>query len=153
MHNHLNLLRDCPKPTENQKEEDYLNCEGRINALEKLAKAKRLPKYINLESANLESANLESANLESAYLESAYLESAYLESAYLESAYLTDAENLTNEQIKSACYWEKAYFAKRWDEKQLKWVVNDVENQKRIAEIKADKSSDPETPVDCSWWE
>ena len=66
-------------------------CHGRIQALERLVKAKRSLKSYNLVRANLESAYLVRANLESANLASAYLESANLVRAYLESANLASA--------------------------------------------------------------
>ncbi|MDJ0577289.1 MAG: pentapeptide repeat-containing protein [Xenococcaceae cyanobacterium MO_234.B1] len=68
------LIREC---------EGKEFCHGRIEALERLVKAKRSLKSYNLSSANLESANLESANLESANLESANLRGANLRDANL----------------------------------------------------------------------
>ncbi len=58
------------------------DCHGRREALERLVKATKNLNYYKLKGANLENANL------------------------------TDAKNLTNKQIKSACNWENAYFAR-----------------------------------------
>jgi len=127
----------------------------------------------NLESANLSSAylysailysaKLESANLYSAYLYSAYLYSAYLYGANLYSAYLYSAnlynaslygaKNLTNKQIKSACFWEKAIYTKSEFDETMRWIPKDPKaNQRKIDEIRQDKASDPSIPPDCSYW-
>ena len=66
---------------------------------------------------------------------------AYLNGANLESANLNGAKNLSNAQIKSACFWEKAIF-----------TPDEQANQKKIEEIRQDKASDPTTPPDCSRW-
>ena len=107
----------------------------------------------NLYGANLESANLISAKLSSANLESANLISANLESANLSSAKLIEAQNLTQSQIKSACYWKKAIYKGHWDNKQYKWVIDKEANQQYIDRLFKDKASDPYKPVDCSRWE
>jgi uncharacterized protein YjbI with pentapeptide repeats len=62
----------------------------------------------NLESANLESANLVVADLHRAFLRGANLNGANLNGANLKGAVLSEADNLTNEQIKSACFWDEA---------------------------------------------
>ncbi len=108
--------------------------------------------FAYLESANLNFANLVRANLESANLESAYLDSAYLDSANLDSAILIAAKNLTPSQIKSACYWDKAFYKGHYDHKNYKWIVDQIANQKYIDQLKQDKDSDPKEPVDCSRW-
>ena len=127
---------------------------------------------VNLESANLQNANLNSANLTfadlygvhlygganlqnanlySADLQNADLQNADLKRANLNRAYLYSAKNLTNEQIKSACFWEKAIYTER--DQTNGWIAKDPEaNQKKIDEIKQDKASDPRKPPDCSNW-
>ena len=103
--------------------------------------------FANLSSANLEDANfifadLSRSNLRNANLSSANLSNANLSNANLSNANLVRAKNLSNTQIKSACFWEKAIFA---NEEQA--------NQQKIEEIRQDKASDPTIPPDCSRWE
>jgi uncharacterized protein YjbI with pentapeptide repeats len=106
-----------------------------------------------LQFANLKGANLSFAYLSFAYLSFAYLESTNLESAYLESANLYNTKNLTNKQIKSACFWEKAIYTEFAFDETKGWIAKDPEaNQKRIDEIKQDKASDPLMLPDCSMW-
>ncbi len=111
--------------------------------------------FAHLESANLKNANLNFARLKSVNLNRANLEYANLEYAYLESAYLGSAKNLTNEQIKSACFWEKAIYTEQrvFDDKKQVWIAEDQKaNQRKIEEITQDKASDPLTPPNCSKW-
>jgi uncharacterized protein YjbI with pentapeptide repeats/DNA-binding PadR family transcriptional regulator len=61
-----------------------------------------------LSKANLEQANLAGAYLSKANLEQANLEEANLEEANLQRANLMGVENLTIEQLHSACNWEQA---------------------------------------------
>jgi uncharacterized protein YjbI with pentapeptide repeats len=120
-----------------------------------------------LEGANLEGANLNRANLYRAYLEGANLNGAYLEGANLNRAYLLGANleganlnranlngtvGLNPEQIKSACFWERAiYTESKWDEDTELWVAADREaNQREIEKLKRDKNSDPPNPIDCN---
>jgi uncharacterized protein YjbI with pentapeptide repeats len=107
----------------------------------------------DLYDANLYSANLNSANLISANLISADLYSANLESANLNGAILVKAENLTETQIKSACFWDKAIYKGRYDEQKDKWITDEKANQAFIAQLKKDKASDPKVKPDCSKWE
>ena len=44
--------------------------------------------------------------------------------ANLKNANLIEARNLTPPQIKSACYWEKAFYKGNWDNKNYKWRSN-----------------------------
>jgi uncharacterized protein YjbI with pentapeptide repeats len=110
----------------------------------------------NLQNANLESSFLESsllynADLESANLQNANFKSSFLKNANLESANLYNTKNLTNKQIKSACFWEKAIYTE--PDQRNRWIVKDPEaNQRKIDEIKQDKASDPPKPPDCSKW-
>ena len=68
------------------------------------------------------------------------------------------AENLTPEQIKSACFWDKVIYKGEWvwNQKTGTWVPKNQQdredNDNYIKELKKDKSSDPEQPVDCSRW-
>ncbi len=86
------LIREC------QGEE---HCDGRIEALERLVKAKRSLKSYNLSSAHLYGAHLSSAHLYGANLQSANLYGAYLSSAYLYRANLQSA-NLYRANLQSA---------------------------------------------------
>ena len=116
-------------------------------------------KFANLESANLESANLKFVNLEYANLESADLKDANLRNAELRFANLENTNltggvpHLTKSQIKESCNWEKAIYKGNWDENNNTWIVDEAANQEYIQQLKQDKASDPETPVDCSRWE
>ena len=112
----------------------------------------------NLWKANLGSANLESANLAGAYLGGANLGGANLgganlKSANLKSAYLIEVQNLISSQIKSACYWETAFYIVHADKEKQTWIVDEEDNQQYIDKLKQDKASDPQEPVDCSVWE
>ena len=92
--------------------------------------------YADLKEANLSEANLQEANLK--------------------KAKLNEAKNLTNQQIKSACFWDQAKYKGEWDwDKETKiWLPKndqaELENTNFIEDLKKDKSSDPEEPVDCS---
>jgi anion-transporting ArsA/GET3 family ATPase len=116
----------------------------------------------NLIGANLNGADLYRANLYRAYLNGAYLNGAYLyranligaflEEANLNRANLNGAEGLNPEQIKSACFWEKAiYTESKWDKDKQLWVAEDPKaNQREIEKLKRDKNSDPRNPIDCN---
>ncbi len=107
----------------------------------------------NLFRAYLSNANLKSANLTSANLFRANLTSANLTSANLTSTNLTDAKNLTNTQIKLACFWDKAIYTRHFDEQKGEWITEEKANQAFIAQLKQDKDSDPKVKPDCSKWE
>ncbi|MCA2625156.1 MAG: pentapeptide repeat-containing protein [Microcystis sp. M20BS1] len=136
----------------------------------------------NLNGANLNGAYLNGAILNGAYLYGAYLNGADLKGAKLNGANLLNranlnrgilttgwlianlnganlilanlygAEDLYPEQIKSACFWEKAiYTESKWDEDKQLWVAADREaNQREIDKLKRDKNSDPRNPIDCN---
>ncbi|MDB9426002.1 pentapeptide repeat-containing protein [Microcystis aeruginosa CS-564/01] len=106
----------------------------------------------NLNRANLDGAILDGAILNEAYLGGAYLGAAYLGAAYLGAAYLYGAEHLYPEQIKSACFWERAIYTQaKWDEDKQLWVAADQEaNRREIEKLKRDKNSDPRNPIDCN---
>ncbi|MFM6372793.1 MAG: pentapeptide repeat-containing protein [Microcystis panniformis] len=111
----------------------------------------------NLRGANLNRANLYRANLWEANLNGAYLNRANLIGANLIGANLNGAENHHPDQIKSACFWEKAIHTQaKWDgDKQFPWVAEDPKaNQREIDKLKRDKNSDPPNPIDCNTqWE
>ena len=121
----------------------------------------------NLNRANLNGANLEEAKLNGAYLNranlnranliganlnGAYLEEANLNGANLIGANLNGAEDLHPEQIKSACFWERAIYTQaKWDKDKKLWVAEDPKaNQREIEKLKRDKNSDPPNPIDCN---
>lgn len=106
---------------------------------------------VNLSNANLTGAYLNMANLTATRLDNANLKNAQLINANLFQAYLFNAKNLTNEQIKSACNWQEAIYTEADENLKPRLEPKDQQaNQRRIAEIKNDKASDPPTPVDCS---
>ncbi|NCR08801.1 MAG: pentapeptide repeat-containing protein [Microcystis aeruginosa LG13-11] len=126
----------------------------------------------NLIGANLDGANLNRANLNRAYLIGANLNRAYLiganlnranliganlnranlNRAYLFGANLDGAVGLNPEQIKSACFWERAIHTEsKWDNDKQLWVAEDPKaNQREIDKLKRDKNSDPPNPIDCT---
>jgi uncharacterized protein YjbI with pentapeptide repeats len=111
--------------------------------------------YLNgayLNGANLIGANLNGAYLNGAYLNRANLNGAYLIGANLNGAYLNGAVGLNPEQIKSACFWERAIHTQaKWDEDKQLWVAADREaNQREIDKLKRDKNSDPPNPINCN---
>ena len=111
----------------------------------------------NLWSANLQKADLWSANLQKADLRAANLQKAYLEDANLQKAYLEDARNLTSQQIKSTCFWDKAIYKgeyyKNEPEDEPYWVAIEPDNTNYIEELKQDTTSDPKQPPNCSRWQ
>ncbi|MDB9544140.1 pentapeptide repeat-containing protein [Microcystis aeruginosa CS-1036] len=105
-----------------------------------------------LNGAKLNRANLNRANLIGANLNGANLIAANLIAANLIAANLNGAEDLHPEQIKSACFWEKAiHRGAYWDTDKQLWVAADREaNQREIEKLKRDKNSDPPNPIDCN---
>ncbi len=95
----------------------------------------------NLTKTSLYEANLWGANLWRANLEGANLWKANLEGAVLEEAVLEKVKDLTPEQIKSACFWQKAIY--KDDAKANKKFIGVLEN---------DSASNPKEPIDCSGW-
>ena len=110
--------------------------------------------YADLYDASLRYADLYDAYLRDAYLRNADLYDANLRDAYLRDAYLYDVQNLSNQQIKLACFWDKAtYTEAEWNDTKRKWIAADEKaNKKWIEEIKQDRASDPENPPDCDQW-
>jgi anion-transporting ArsA/GET3 family ATPase len=106
----------------------------------------------NLFGANLNGAELIEANLNGAILFGANLNGAELIEANLNGAILNRARGLHPEQIKSACFWERARHTQgKWDEDKQLWVSADREaNQREIDKLKRDKNSDPPNPIDCT---
>ncbi|MDJ0634925.1 MAG: pentapeptide repeat-containing protein [Xenococcaceae cyanobacterium MO_188.B29] len=108
-----------------------------------------------LEPANLQNANLGSANLQGADLGRANLQNANLGSANLQGADLWSAKNLTHQQIKSACNWDKAIYKSKWNFNLEKGLVRETiepDNTNFIEELKKDKTSDPKNPPHCRRW-
>ena len=103
--------------------------------------------------ANFQEAKLWQANLQEASLWKANLQEAYLVQANLQETNLVEVEKLTSKQIKSACYWEKAMYKGEWNHEKQSFVAIEPDNTKFIEELKKDKSSDPEEPIDCTFWE
>ncbi|MCA2662941.1 MAG: pentapeptide repeat-containing protein [Microcystis sp. M064S2] len=106
----------------------------------------------NLNLADLDGANLNGAKLKGADLNLAYLDGAYLDGAYLNRAILFGARDLHPEQIKSACFWERAIHTQaKWDKDKQLWVAADPKaNQREIDKLKRDKNSDLPNPIDCN---
>ncbi len=106
----------------------------------------------NLYGANLNEAYLYGANLNGANLYGANLNEAYLYGANLNGANLNEAKDLHPEQIKSACFWERAIYTEaKWDEDKQLWVAEDWKaNQREIEKLKRDKNSDPRNPINCN---
>ena len=100
----------------------------------------------------LQKAHLSEINLSQAYLRT-NLQQAWLKRANLQQADLRGAKNLTPKQIKSACFWDKAIYKGEWNWEKKAYVVKEPDNTNFIEELKKDTSSDPDDPVDCSWWE
>ncbi|MGK7956908.1 MAG: pentapeptide repeat-containing protein [Crocosphaera sp.] len=106
-----------------------------------------------LYNANLEDTNLSSANLKDADLGYADLKNADLSNANLNNTYLMDIENLTPNQIKSACNWDKAFYIySYYNNQNSKWIIDEEANKAYIEELEQDKASDPKTPPDCRKW-
>jgi uncharacterized protein YjbI with pentapeptide repeats len=105
-----------------------------------------------LDRADLIGADLNEADLIGANLNRANLNRANLNRANLIGAYLNGAVGLNPEQIKSACFWERAIHTQaKWDEDKQLWVAADREaNQREIDKLKRDKNSDPPNPIDCT---
>ncbi|MGL5833132.1 MAG: pentapeptide repeat-containing protein, partial [Waterburya sp.] len=108
-----------------------------------------------LSGAYLSDADLWDADLWGTYLRYADLRGVVLKDADLMGAVLWGTENLSNQQIKSTCSWEKAiYTDAEWNKAKGKWIaVDEKANQKKIEEIKQDKASDPENFPNCSRWQ
>ena len=92
-----------------------------------------------LSEANLSETNFYKANLSGAHLWRANLSETNFYKANLNKAKLLDVINLTSEQIKLACNWEKAIYKE-----------DESENRKYIEHLKKDKLSDPTETPDCS---
>ncbi len=105
----------------------------------------------NLYCANLVGVNLYCANLYCADLVGANFVGAKIRGANLENTKLVVAKYLTSYQLKSACFWDKAIYQGKWDNKKG-IVVIEPDNTKFIQDLKKDYSSNPEERVDCSRW-
>jgi hypothetical protein len=107
----------------------------------------------NLGGAGLKLVNLKGANLMEAYLQYAFLSEANLKEANLKGANLSYPQSLTRKQIKSACNWDKAIYKSHYDQDNNEWVLEEAANQQYIEQLKQDRASDPQEPVDCTTWE
>ncbi|MDJ0680104.1 MAG: pentapeptide repeat-containing protein, partial [Xenococcaceae cyanobacterium MO_167.B52] len=107
----------------------------------------------NLRYANLRYANLFGANLSGTNLFGANLSGVNFSGADLRYADLIETQNLTPSQIKSGCYWEKAFYKGIWDQEKFEGIVDEKANAEYIEELKKDQDSDPKEAVDCSRWE
>ena len=96
----------------------------------KLIQAKLI--QAKLSHANLSHANLSQANLSQANLSQANLSQVNLKEANLKEADLSNVIGLTNEQIKSACYWNKAIYKddKKDNEQFIKGLGNYVNDNR-----------------------
>ena len=107
----------------------------------------------NLERANLQGADLFMANLQETNLERTNLQGANLFMANLQEAILIGTENLTPEQIKSTCFWDRAIYKGKWDEEERTWVAIEPDNTEFIEELKNDIASNPDKLIiDYSRW-
>jgi uncharacterized protein YjbI with pentapeptide repeats len=91
----------------------------------------------NCGNARLSKANLLTANLSKADLTGANLENTNLQSVNLKETILKGVKNLTNTQIKTACYWEDAIY----------------DDPNKVNKLKRERSSDPKEKRNCKrWW-
>ena len=107
----------------------------------------------NLGRADLQKADLSFTNLQNANLRNANLQKADLSGANLQGAILIDlieTKNLTPKQVKSACFWEKAIYKGKWNREKKVVLSIEPDNNNYIEELKNDKASDPDEPIDCS---
>lgn len=105
-----------------------------------------------LPEANLKQANLLEANLQFGFLPEANLKGANFQGTNLRGANLSNAYHLTAEQIKSACNWDEAIYRSDYNLNSQQWQVKEPDNQAYIEQLKQDRSSDPQQPVDCTQW-
>jgi uncharacterized protein YjbI with pentapeptide repeats len=105
----------------------------------------------NLSGADLSGADLSGADLSGADLSGADLSGADLSGADLSGAYLYRIKNLTNEEIKSACNWDKAIYSEaEFNRREFKWIlIKEQANQEYIQKIRDDKASDPKGSPKC----
>jgi uncharacterized protein YjbI with pentapeptide repeats len=120
----------------------------------------------NLRYADLSRAGLSGANMRELFPSGKKLDvgtlkfldhvkkDANLFGANLSGAKLPDAENFSNQQIKSACFWEKAiYIDAKWNQTEERWIpVDEKANQNKIEEIRKDETSNPKNTPNCDGW-
>ncbi len=88
-------------------------------------------------SARLSKADLKTANLSGADLTEANVENTNFKSANLTGTILKKVKNLTNSQIKKACYWENAIY----------------DDPDKVKKLKRETSSNPREKLECKrWW-
>ncbi len=162
--NELSVSEGSSRETDNRKGQvvKFLSGLGWINSLEGENPLLSL-RGANLQDANLRGANLRGANLFAADLRGANLFAADLDEAILlhtnlrganlRRANLNEARYLSISRIKSVCNWEKAIYKSYFNPKIRRPIAIEPDNTNFIEELKKDKSSDPEEPVDCSRWE
>jgi hypothetical protein len=128
-------------------------------------------KEADLTEADLTEANLENTNLIETKLHLANLSGADLSGANLSGANLSKINfydpiptftielyrkdrGLSNEQIKSACFWDEAIYTEaKWNQTKEKWILsNEQANQERIEEIRRYETSDPKDTPNCDRW-
>jgi hypothetical protein len=109
--------------------------------------------FSTLQRINFSGSVLEKANLSGAILKEVNFDKANLEKADLSGTKFQDVKNLTHEQIKSACNWEKGLykFDKKWNNevKRNDYIFNEKENKKYIEELKLDIKSNPKEQPNC----
>ena len=109
--------------------------------------------YSTLQRIIFSGSVLEKANLSGAILREVDFDKTNLEKADLSGAKFQDVKNLTHEQIKSACNWEKGLykFDKKWNNevKRNDYIFNEKENKKYIEELKLDIKSNPKEQPNC----
>lgn len=107
---------------------------------------------VHIYDTDFKRTNFERANLSQTYFYRSNFDQSNLYAANLKGAYLIEAQNLTPTQIKSACYWSTAIYKGIWSTSKSQWVIDEKANQQFIQELKQDKASAPQKPVDCSLW-
>ena len=108
---------------------------------------------VNLFVTNFQNADLREAKLQKANLYRANIQNADLFEANLQEAILIETKNLTHKQIKSTCFWDRAIYKGKWNGEKETFVALESDNTKFIEELKNDTASDPDKPIDCSYWE
>ena len=101
----------------------------------------------DLMQANLQDADLMQANLQNADLFDARLENTNFSGANLQNAFLQETKYLKPEQIKLACFWDKAIYIGEWN--RGNYVAIEPDNTNYIEELKQDTASDPVKPPYC----
>ena len=88
----------------------------------------------DLSGSDLSDTNLEGANLHRANLYKAYLVNADYEPY----------------QIKSACYWDEAFYKGDFNQDNTEWILNEKANQEHIDKLKQKQYPKTKKPLDCN---